>query len=542
MLLALADTTSIAQAQTSPSLIPDALQRNPAANPDRINAEQRRRLEERAQGDTTTPSRPEVEAPPPASAAGGAADSVTFRLTAVRFSPSDYLSRAQLEATAADLIGRDVGVGDLRTVVDRVNALYAARGLTTARAVLPPQDVRSGVVDVRLVEGRIGETRVEKATGRSADYVRRRGGLAPGALASPADLTRRLRQFNQNNDVQLRARLAPGAQFGMTDLVLVAVEPRRLSADIFTDNQGFESTGRQEVGAVLRGYRLFDAADRLTAVAVASRGVRSANASYSVPMGDRFRLGASASYGTTRILFGNLARLGVRGTSSSFGADASALLLVSDRATLTATAAVQTTMSTTRIAGATVIRNELLTPTVGLTAAYAVPGLALTIAHQLAVPTVRERISGDGVSPLMWQGSIAATSGSVDGWQVRARAEWQLASASRLPGILQFQIGGPRSSRAFEPGIGAGDRGLAAGLEIGRTFTAPGVQIDPFVFVDHAQASQPGLFASLQSLGAGVAVAVAPRVQARATVAHSIGDRNAGGPSSRAFAAVTLRF
>lgn len=521
--------------------LPPALQRLPGANPDRINEEQRQRLQERANPELARPSTPQVDAPPPADRTERDTPEVRFTLTRIAFDRSDYLTPAELDAFAQPLIGREVTLGELQRVVDDVNALYARRGLTTARAVLPTQPVEGGVVSIRLVEGRIGGTTVEGAGPRTSAYVRRRAALPEGTLAAPAALEQRLRVFNTNNDAQLRARLAPGESFGRTDVVLGAREPARVSADVFSDNNGFASTGETEVGAVLRGYRLFSATDRLSAVFVASRGVRSGNLSLSAPIGDRFRVSASASGGRTRVLFGQIAALGVRGTSLSLGGDVAALLLVGDRSTITATASVQASRSQTEISGQRVIENEALNVSAGIIASYAAPGFALSAQHQVTVARVDERLSGAHVAPVLWQGSALVAHAVGSGWQARLRGDWQLASDSNLPGILQYQIGGSRSSRAFAPGVAAGDRGLSVSAEMAYGAVAGGVQFEPFAFVDHAQTHAPGFGASLQSVGLGLAVSAGARAQLRVTGATSFHETGVDA-DSRAFFSATVHF
>lgn len=517
------------------------LQRNPAVNPDRINEEQRRRLEERADPEFREPAASSVEAPPPAAPTATDGEEVRFTLTEVRFDESSYLSKAELDALARPLIGREVALRELQQVVDQVNALYAARGLTTARAVLPAQQIGGGAVQIRLVEGRIGEITAEGGSARGRAWAVGRGSPAAGSLAAPGALEERLRLFNRNNDAQLRARLAPGSEFSRTDVVLTVAEPPRISADIFTDNNGFASTGVAEVGVVVRGYRLFGGADRATIVAVKSRGVLSTSASLSAPVGDRLRVGASGSYGRTEVKFGPLAALDVTGTSFSFGGDLAALLLVGDRVSLTGNASLQTSLSRTEIGGNRVIDNNALNGQLGLTGTYGAPGLSAAVQAQATFAHVNERLSGTEVNPVLFSGSFQLAKAITQRVQGRLRGDGQVATSSNLPGIVQYQIGGLRSARAFDPGVAAGDSGFALAAELAWVGESDGLQIEPFAFVDHAQVALPGQKASVQAAGAGLNLSYSPRIFVRGTVATDIG-RSSGVPSStRAFVSATLR-
>lgn len=74
--------------------------------------------------------------------------------------PSAFLSAAELDAISAKYVGRRVDFSDISALVRDVNDLYAKKGVVTAGAILPPQNLSSGQLTVRLVEGREGTVSV----------------------------------------------------------------------------------------------------------------------------------------------------------------------------------------------------------------------------------------------------------------------------------------------------------------------------------------------------------------------------------------------
>ena len=514
----------------------------PAVNPDRINAEERRRLEQRL---APLPERtgPLVAPPPPPPAAAADASAVRFTLTAVTFDPSRYLTPSELDALARPLIGTSVAVADLNALVERVNDLYAARRLVTARAVLPVQDIKNGVVAIRLIEGKVGRVGAEGGSRRSRAHVDDRIGIVAGDPADPHDLELELRRFNLQNDVQLRARLASGDAFGTTDVALDVTEPHRLGLDAFVDNNGFASTGTLQGGGVLRAYRLLTRADRATAGVVASRGVLSESLGYSVPIGPVVRVGIAGSHGTTALTTAAPASLDIRGESTSASVDLIALLVVTSRLAVTAGANAAFTRSNTDIAGQRVIDNAEVTGGGSGAVNFSAPGVALALTTDVSVARVRERISGTQRMPLLWRGSFAAaTAIGTTGSQVRLRGDWQYSPSQDLPGLIQYQIGGARSTRAFGPGVAAGDRGFSVSAEAAHSFSTGGATIEPFVFVDHAQASTSTTRVALQSAGAGIALQLGPVLAVRAHYAHGIGHHGLRDTASRGFGSLSFRF
>lgn len=520
-----------ALAQTSP--LP------PTADPVRINEEQRRRLQERLDEAPGPTGRATVEVPPPAPRSDGAAGP-SFRLNALRVGESAYLTRAELDAITQPLVGRDVTIADLRGAVDAINALYEARGAATARAALPAQDVQGGVVDIQLIEGRIGM--VQAQGGRASDQRRatRLAGIPERALADPRQIERRLRRFNRDNDVQLRAQLVPGQAFGTTDLVLIVTPPRRVAGELFADNNGFASTGTFQAGAVVRGYGLFGP-DRLALVAVRSDGVESGSLTYSLPLGgDRVRAGLSLSRGETRVRNGPGSELGIRGSSTSYGVDLAAAVIADEALLVNLTGSVQQVESDTRIANTLVVDSRTLQAAAGVDASFAAPGFFASGDLGLVFAGSRERLSGTNSEPLVLRGSLNLAQALAGGWQLRVRGDFQQSASATLPGVLQYQVGGARSVRAYAPGIAAGSGGFSAAADLVWSGPVLGRAVEASVFLDRAAVRTGGSTIELADAGAGLALPLHRNVTARLHYAHALS--RAFGRPDRFFVAASLRF
>src|SRR3546814_3789117 len=89
------------------------------------------------------------------------------------------VDQAELDALAADYIGRQVAFDDLQQIAQRVTDLYLRRGYYLAQAVLPVQEVVDGVVEISVVEGRLGQVTVQVDPKAPIDEARVRAMLAP---------------------------------------------------------------------------------------------------------------------------------------------------------------------------------------------------------------------------------------------------------------------------------------------------------------------------------------------------------------------------
>src|SRR3546814_11444720 len=85
------------------------------------------------------------------------------------------VDQAELDALATDHIGRQVAFDDLQQIAQRVTDLYLRRGYYLAQAVLPVQEVVDGVVEISVVEGRLGQVPVQVEPKAPIDKARRIG-------------------------------------------------------------------------------------------------------------------------------------------------------------------------------------------------------------------------------------------------------------------------------------------------------------------------------------------------------------------------------
>src|SRR5579864_1229594 len=194
----------------------------------------------------TAPGQPAARKVPP----GGP----TIVLRRVVFSRSALLPQREVEAQAAPYIGRRVDLSQLYAIVIAVNALYEKQGIPNASAILPPQHVSDGVVHIALIEGRLGKVDVKSNTYIPKDFVTGRVPMTPGTVVNVPVLSHDIAVFNRINDMQIRAALQPGAQFGQTDVAFSVLEPPRDVLDFVVDNWGLNSTGVYEGEALFRRH------------------------------------------------------------------------------------------------------------------------------------------------------------------------------------------------------------------------------------------------------------------------------------------------
>jgi hemolysin activation/secretion protein len=477
--LAVLLSASVAAAQSPAAPLPPSA--DPAAIGRGLADQQRRVAPERGE-----PVEPVVSdgaaAPAPESDAG--LPPVTFELRRVRFDASAFLAPAELEAAAAPKIGRQVSLADLRAIAAAVNALYAARGIPTARAYVPPQKIVDGEARIALIEGRLGALRVSGGKYTGDGFARSRLRLVPGEVIDIVRLRRQIAEFNRNNDSRMQAQLQPGAEIGLTDILVSLTDPPRNEFQTFANSYGYESTGRAQAGLSFRRNGLLVSGDRSNLFLSGSDGGLTGSASYSLPIRNA-RLGVSYARSHISITQGPSADLDIDGVSDTASLNGALPALGGATWYVTALAGASYTASTNRISDAVIGKTHLYRGSIGWSL-RADLGRSVTLGTTQMFSLVRAR---DSLEP----GTTGFTAVNLDlslearlapGLRLRVAGAGQYVGADFVPASQLFQIGGPLSVRGFQPGATSGPSGYFAQAEL--HYAIRSSKLDPglFLFVD----------------------------------------------------------
>ena len=509
---------------------------DPGATQQRQIDEDRRRqeLERLRRKPSTEPLIRQEEAAPAAPKAGP--EALRFLVREIRFTPSELLTAEELEAIAREFRGRQLTLAELQGVADRVNALYKAKGIVTAQAVIPPQDVSEGIVEVRLVEGRVGKINVEGNASTREGYVTSRLALKPADLIDLKRLERAMLRYNRTNDTQMRAELKPGTVFGTTDLYLMLTEPARQELQLSLDNFGTPSTGRNRAGLNYLNRSLIGYRDQLTASVNQSSGHYGIALGYSVP----FNIwGGRLSYAyyddETQIKHGPLQTLNITGTSTAHLFSARQPLIVEDRVQFDLLAGAKKRTSSNWVDTVFLQRTDTADQNLGGELQVIAGGNwfgSFTRAWGHAEVLSRSNYRID-------RGALRYGRDLPAGLSLHASYTWQGSPQNLLPSSEQFFIGGEGSVRGYDLGTFSGDRGHAISVELHHPIAASpagegtwsGYQVTGFFFADYGKVfpfrpPNTGLraYEQLSSVGWGVNAALGKHVYGRVTLAYGLTD------------------
>lgn len=199
--------------------------------------------------------------------------------------------------------GHCLGTNGVNVVLKRIQNALVERGYVTTRALAAPQDLKSGVLTVTVVPGRLRAVRFADGTDPRAAWGNALP-ARPDELLNLRDIEQGLENLQRVPTVTADIQIAPseGAEAapGQSDLVVAWQQRKRWRASLSLDDGGSQATGKLQASATLSLDHLLHANDLFyanlghDAFNREGQGTRSWTAHYDVPYG-YWLLGATAS-------------------------------------------------------------------------------------------------------------------------------------------------------------------------------------------------------------------------------------------------------
>lgn len=179
--------------------------------------------------------------------------SATVTVTSVVFSGNTLVSSAELEPFAAPVVGKKVSIGELQEVAYKISDYYREKGYMVARAYIPAQQVKDGVIEIQIIEGRRDQVKVNPGNDplvrQSYQQSVMENAVPAGAVLTEADLERGLLLLGDLPGVtNVKGVLEPGAQVGTSNVVVNSEAANRFFGALDFDDFGNRYSGQGRVG------------------------------------------------------------------------------------------------------------------------------------------------------------------------------------------------------------------------------------------------------------------------------------------------------
>ena len=484
-----------------------------------------------------------------------------FQVKGFRIENATLIPPEELAAQLKDGVGREFSLVQLNAFVSRLVRYYASRGYL-ARPVIPEQDVRDGIVTIRMIESMRGSVNMIR-NGNRVDVARVQRMLESRLPAGQPFNFFALEEFLdimlEQPGVAVEAGLAAGGVEAATNLQVIAADRPLVGGQVTVDDGGSRSTGSMQLGGSLtlsNPTGLFDAASLLLNKADGSDYWRM---DYSLLASDGgLRVGANVSRLDYKLTQNTFAALDASGNADTAGLVASYPLVRRADQHLSLSAALdrkelvdRTTAGETgnrRIGSGNVGVNGYRKDMVGSGGATTYSALLgwgnIDQRNAAALATdATSRNTNGSYAKLGW--SVGQQLAVANAMQLSVDLRGQFASRN-LDSSERFSLGGVSGVRAYPNAEGSGDEGWLLRVELARQlaqslrgsafFDSGGVTLNRNTWTgwNTGNPDLPNRY-TLAGAGIGLRWSVADTIDLNATAALPIGKnpgRNTAGNNS----------
>lgn len=174
----------------------------------------------------------------------------TIELDTVLFEGNTVFSNEELDALAKPYLHRFVGVDELEELRRSITYYYINKGYITSGATFPSNPIEGKTLRIKIVEGRIGEMRIDGQGRLRQSYIENRLILNRDSPLNMNALQDRFRLLLTDPLFErLNGRLLPGADRGVSILDLEVTRSRTYQLAAISDNYRAPSVGGIALGA-----------------------------------------------------------------------------------------------------------------------------------------------------------------------------------------------------------------------------------------------------------------------------------------------------
>ena len=443
---------------------------------------------------------PPTVAPEPPSPVPQPLPNTVIQVQKIQVVGSTILSQDEINALVKPLEGRSVTLEQLKQIADKITEIYLNRGYITSRAVLPPQAIAAGIVQIQVIEGKLGPIEVEGAKRLHQSYIRSRIRLGAGIPLSTASLEDQLRLLRVDplfDNVEASLRAGEGESI----LIVRVSEANPFQSSFSFDNYSPPSVGSERLGVSLRHRNITGNGDELAAAYYRSLGDSDVfDFSYRVPLNPmNGTLQLRAAPNRNSIVQAPFDTFDISGKSHLFELSYRQPLRRTPIEEFALSAGVTYQTGRTFLAGKP-FPFGIGPDAQGVTTTTAIklgqdyirrdPQGAWALRSQFTIGTsLFDATQNEGSIPdgqfLSWLGQVQRVQRLNDKHLLILQSDLQLSANSLLPS-QQFVIGGGQSLRGYRQNVRSGDNGFRVSIEDRITLQRdasgnPKLQLAPFL-------------------------------------------------------------
>ena len=185
------------------------------------------------------------------------------------------------------LVKPTMSLQDLHDVAGIIEKHYKNEGFLVAQVYVPQQEIKDGIIEVKILEGRYGRVIIRNATEISERLIQSwMGDLKTGELVQKSILEKTVLLLNELAGLDVKASLQSGEHAGTVDIDMEIADKPAPPIDVAWDNGSPAVLGKGRLGSGITWNNPFNRGDRFgLRVQTTGEGLSYARITYDSPLG-----------------------------------------------------------------------------------------------------------------------------------------------------------------------------------------------------------------------------------------------------------------
>lgn len=423
----------------------------------------------------------------PDSSEGPTSDSIktapSFFVSRIDLTGGTVFPAQELDSVLSPYENRQVTMEELQRLRQQLSLMYFQRGYVNSGVIIPDQTIRDGVVQFRIIEGRVTDVRLSGNDDLNASYILDRINLGVDEPLNVNDLQRALRQVKNDRLIRkINAQLKPLDEPGAAELDVSVTEADSRQASVVVDNYRSPSIGAEAVTVGYSDFNLTGRGDALGMSLSGSEGSISAGLNYEYPLtASGSKLTGYFSYSDSEVVEEPFDQLNIESDSQEFGLAYSTPVYEKNSTSVDVSLGLNHKDSSSFLLGepfsfsSGAIEGESKSSNISLGSNIvyreAAQVTALSLTWRQGVDLFSANIADHGNTPdseysaVVGQGQYASRLPILPGGQFIARTAFQFAFDPLLS-IDKFAVGGRSTVRGYRENQLVRDNGISASAEL----------------------------------------------------------------------------
>jgi len=157
--------------------------------------------------------------------------------------------KGKLHNRLAKMLGEELNIQTIDKLKKVIVEYFEQERFLIVSAVVPPQNISNGALQIRLMKGTVGEVTVSNNRWTKAEWIIDKVGIYPKETIRLDKLENNLAWLNRNPFRKINLLLSPGNTAGTTDVELVVKDRLPVNVTLGADNTGTKFTERTRMFA-----------------------------------------------------------------------------------------------------------------------------------------------------------------------------------------------------------------------------------------------------------------------------------------------------